>query len=87
MQFTTLVLSGFLSLAVAQSSDVSSLISELPSCGQTCLVNGAAAANCEATDYSCQCDNQDAIIANSTSCILSACSVSDISSKLLCCPR
>lgn len=82
MQLTTLILSVFLGLSAAASSDVSSLISQLPSCGQTCLVSGAAAANCEATDYSCQCDNEDTIIANSTSCIVSSCSVSDISSKM-----
>lgn len=81
MQFTTLIISGFLGLAAA--ADVSSLASQIPSCGQTCLVDGAASANCGTDDYSCQCDNQATIIANSSSCITSSCSVSDISSKLL----
>lgn len=83
MQFNTIVLSGFLGLAAAASSDVTSLVSQLPSCSTACLADGASSAGCSSTDYSCQCENQDAITTNSSSCISTSCSVSDISSKYL----
>lgn len=81
MQFKTIVLSSFLGLVAAASSDVTSLASQLPSCSQTCLDEGASAANCDSTDYSCQCENQDTITTNSSTCISSSCSITDISSK------
>lgn len=66
--------------AAAASSDVSSLVSQIPSCADTCLDQGAAAASCGTTDYACQCEHQDTIASNATTCLVSSCSVSDISS-------
>lgn len=85
MQSKTVLLSGLLSLAsfaaaADSSSDLSTLASDLPSCSLPCLVSGASSAGCGATDYSCQCSNQQTIQANATSCLTSACSVADISS-------
>ncbi|KAJ4396622.1 hypothetical protein N0V93_000843 [Gnomoniopsis smithogilvyi] len=79
MQFKTIVLSSFLGLVAAASSDVTSLTSQLPSCSKTCLAEGASAANCDSTDYTCQCENQDTVTANSSACVSTSCSVSDIS--------
>lgn len=83
MQFKTLTLTAFVGLAAAasSSSSVSSLVSEIPSCATSCLDQGAAAADCGTTDYSCQCKNQATISTNASSCLASSCSVSDISSK------
>ncbi|KAK2615349.1 hypothetical protein N8I77_002112 [Diaporthe amygdali] len=78
MQFKAIVLSGVLGLVAAQSSDVASLVAELPSCSLTCLLAGASAADCESMDYSCQCNKQDVIVANATSCLTSSCNTNDI---------
>ncbi|KUI58562.1 hypothetical protein VP1G_05848 [Cytospora mali] len=79
MQFKTIAISAFIGLAAATSStDVSSLTNELPSCSLLCLVSGATAAGCGATDYTCQCNNQAAITSNATTCLTSSCSASDI---------
>jgi hypothetical protein len=86
MQFKTIAISTFIGLAAATSStDVSALTNELPSCSLLCLVSGASTAGCEATDYACQCENQAAITTASTSCLKSACSASEIGSKLIPC--
>ncbi|POS78689.1 hypothetical protein DHEL01_v202932 [Diaporthe helianthi] len=78
MQFKVIVLSAVLGLVAAQSSDVASIIAELPSCSLTCLLAGASAADCESTDYSCQCGKQDIIVTNATSCLTSSCNTNDI---------
>lgn len=80
MQFKAIVLSTVLGLVAAQSSDVASLVAELPSCSLTCLLAGASAADCESMDYSCQCGKQDVIVANATSCLTSSCNTNDIAS-------
>lgn len=82
MQFKILTLTALVGLAAtATSSSVSSLASDIPSCATSCLDQGAAAADCGTTDYSCQCENQATISSNASSCLASSCSVSDISSK------
>ncbi|KAG6359204.1 hypothetical protein INS49_012724 [Diaporthe citri] len=78
MQFKAIVLSTVLGLVAAQSSDVASLVTELPSCSLTCLLAGASAADCESMDYACQCGKQDVIVANATSCLTSSCNTNDI---------
>jgi hypothetical protein len=80
MQFKAIVLSTVIGLVAAQSSDVASLVAELPSCSLTCLLAGASAADCESVDYSCQCGKQDVIVANATSCLTSSCNPNDIAS-------
>lgn len=80
MQFKAIVLSTVLGLVAAQSSDVASLVTELPSCSLTCLLAGASAADCESMDYACQCGKQDVIVANATSCLTSSCNTNDIAS-------
>lgn len=81
MQIKTVVLSGFLGLAAAASSDLASLVAELPSCSLPCLEQGASAADCGTSDYSCQCSSQDTITANATSCLTTSCSITNITSK------
>lgn len=87
MQFKTVTLTAFVGLAAAaassSSSSVTDLASQIPSCASTCLDQGAAAANCGTSDYSCQCDNQPTISSNASSCLASSCSVTDISSTYL----
>ncbi|KAL1859543.1 hypothetical protein Daus18300_009544 [Diaporthe australafricana] len=78
MQFKAIVLSAVVGLVAAQSSDVTSLVAQLPSCSLTCLLAGASAADCESMDYSCQCNKQDVIVANATSCLTSSCNTNDI---------
>ncbi|KAG8169108.1 hypothetical protein KVR01_001857 [Diaporthe batatas] len=78
MQFKAIVLSTVFGLVAAQSSDVASLVTELPSCSLTCLLAGASAADCESTDYACQCGNQDIIVTNATACLTSSCNTNDI---------
>ncbi|KAI7786782.1 hypothetical protein LA080_002252 [Diaporthe eres] len=78
MQFKAIVLSTVLGLVAAQSSDVASLVTELPSCSLTCLLAGASAADCESMDYACQCGKQDVIVANATSCLTTSCNTNDI---------
>lgn len=86
MQFKTIAISTFIGLAAATTStDVSALTNELPSCSLLCLMSGASSAGCGATDYTCQCENQAAITSASTSCLKSACSASEIGSKLIPC--
>lgn len=80
MQFKAIVLSTVLGLVAAQSSDVASLVAELPSCSLTCLLAGASAADCESVDYACQCGKQDVIVANATTCLTSSCNTNDIDS-------
>ena len=81
MQFKAIVLSAVVGLVAAQSSDVASLVAELPSCSLTCLLAGASAADCESMDYSCQCGKQDVIVANATSCLTTSCNTNDIASE------
>lgn len=83
MQFKAVVLSTVLGLVAAQSSDVASLVTELPSCSLTCLLAGASAADCESMDYACQCGKQDVIVANATSCLTTSCNTNDIASMFL----
>ncbi|KAI3397911.1 hypothetical protein diail_10080 [Diaporthe ilicicola] len=78
MQFKAIVLSAIVGLVAAQSSDVTSLVAELPPCSLTCLLAGASAADCESMDYTCQCNKQDVIVANATSCLTAACNTQDI---------
>lgn len=80
MQFKTIAISTFLGLAAA-TIDVSSLVNELPSCSLLCLISGASATGCSATDYACQCENEAAVTGNATTCLKSACSASEIGSK------
>lgn len=79
MQFKTIALASFLGLAAAASdSDVSSLAAQLPSCSTSCLDDAASSQGCDSTDYTCLCENMDAISKNATSCLTSSCSISNI---------
>lgn len=84
MQFNNIVLAGFLGLAAAassdSSSDVSSLVAKMPSCSIPCLEAAATSAGCDETDYACQCENQQAVSMNATSCLTTSCSISNITS-------
>ncbi|CAN8105900.1 unnamed protein product [Discula destructiva] len=79
MQFNIILFSSFLGLAAAASSNVTDLASQLPSCSQSCLANSTSAAGCDSTDYSCHCEHEAAITTDSTTCLMSSCSVMDIS--------
>lgn len=81
MQFTTLALSALAGLAAA-ATNLDTIASQMPSCSQSCLLQGATAAGCGSTDYACQCDKTDTVTSNSSACIMSSCSVTDISSTL-----
>jgi len=76
MQFKTLVVAAFFGLATA-AVDPSTIISQIPSCALTCLLTGAASANCDVTDYACQCKNFDAIQKTVAPCVQGACSTAD----------
>lgn len=82
MQFQTIVLAGFLGLAAAassdSSSDLSSLVAQIPSCSTSCITKSAAAQGCGSSDYSCQCENQEVIATNAASCLTSSCSIQNI---------
>lgn len=85
MYLNTVVLASLLGLAAAassdSSSDVTSLVAQLPTCSVSCLDQGATSAGCGTSDYSCQCEKQEAITANATSCLASSCALSNITSK------
>lgn len=88
MYFNTVVLASFLGLAAAaaasssdSSSDVTSLVAKLPKCSVSCLDDGATSAGCGTSDYSCQCEKQQAIATNATSCLTASCALANITSK------
>lgn len=78
MQLSYLAVPLFAAVAAAQSNstnstDLASLVAELPTCALDCLTTGASAANCTITDFSCICgDGKDQFIQSAGFCILSS---------------
>ncbi|KAI0861629.1 hypothetical protein F4860DRAFT_513778 [Xylaria cubensis] len=71
MQFTTIILSVFATLAVAITND--ELAAKVPACATGCLEDGYKALNCSLTDYPCQCDRQHDIFKIAQPCIDAKC--------------
>ncbi|CAD0114525.1 unnamed protein product [Aureobasidium uvarum] len=61
---------------VLAQSNAASVLSSLPSCGQTCILNGIAATGCSASDSACLCSNT-AYQSGVASCVTSSCSAKD----------
>jgi len=81
MKFTLATVASILAVVAAQ--DISSLVSTIPSCADTCLTTAISSANCGITDYACQCGSgKQAITESASPCVIKACSSSDALSML-----
>lgn len=83
MQFKAIAFSFFAAAAVtAQSNDTSlpDLVSQLPTCAIPCFEKGAAAANCDTTDFACLCGTgKDQFISTASTCVIGDCSGENLS--------
>ncbi|CAD0094292.1 unnamed protein product, partial [Aureobasidium mustum] len=61
---------------VLAQSDAASVLSSLPTCGQTCILSGISATGCSPTDSACLCSNT-AYQSGVASCVTSSCSSKD----------
>jgi hypothetical protein len=87
MQLSYLAVPLFAAVAAAQSNstnstDLASLVAQLPTCALDCLESGADAANCTITDFSCICgDGKNQFIQSAGLCVVtSSCSSEEKSS-------
>lgn len=62
----------FAGAAVAEDC-VSLALKVIPSCAQTCFLNGAPSIGCGGTDFQCQCKNQAKLMAAVESCVKKSC--------------
>ncbi|KAI1840759.1 hypothetical protein JX266_013033 [Neoarthrinium moseri] len=76
MQFKNLALSLFVASVAAQ--DINSLITQVPTCALSCLLNAGAQVGCDTTDYSCQCSKADALKQAVEPCLAKSCSAEEI---------
>lgn len=56
----------------SDSSDLTSLIDQLPGCAVGCLEQSAAAINCTSSDLPCLCDKSDQLVASIAPCVLTS---------------
>lgn len=70
--FSTLALT-YVGLVVAAKDCASVASTEIPSCAQNCILNGAPTIGCEATNFSCQCEQSAALFAAIEGCVATAC--------------
>jgi hypothetical protein len=78
MRISTVVLGGFLTLAsefltVEAADCVGVALKEIPSCAQSCFVNGAPSIGCGGLDFGCQCQQEAALYAAIEGCVASGC--------------
>ncbi|KAI1274252.1 hypothetical protein F5Y07DRAFT_373744 [Xylaria sp. FL0933] len=75
MQFKIATLSLFAAAVAAQNStSLTDLVSQLPTCAIPCFETGAEAANCATTDFACLCGNgKTAFIGSAGTCVFSKC--------------
>lgn len=78
MRLSTVVLGGFLTLAsqflaVEAADCVGVALKEIPSCAQSCFINGAPTIGCGGLDFACQCQQQPALMAAIEGCVASKC--------------
>lgn len=79
-QSTTATVPSTTSVGVVTSTDLPSLISQLPKCALSCLASSAKSIGCKPDDFSCLCANQGSFGGQIGPCILlSSCSASDLS--------
>lgn len=80
MRFSLALFSvGLASLVAGQSqTDISSLVSQIPSCAVSCLDTAATSAGCATSDFNCRCDKSAVIGASSGACLARSCSVDDV---------
>ncbi|KAK3326219.1 hypothetical protein B0H66DRAFT_600355 [Apodospora peruviana] len=70
MKYSAVAVAAFVAFASAQD------ISSIPKCAIPCIDEAAAAIPCATTDYKCICENQDALVAGATTCVIEACTAS-----------
>ncbi|KAH0425798.1 hypothetical protein CcaCcLH18_10741 [Colletotrichum camelliae] len=74
--------------ASSSSTDLSSLVAQLPSCAVGCLTKAASTIGCSATDFTCLCNSKDTLTSSLTTCILTAgCSTTEIATAAKVAPQ
>ncbi|KAI0870420.1 hypothetical protein GGS24DRAFT_108070 [Hypoxylon argillaceum] len=74
MQYSTIALALFAAVAAAQNStSLPDLVESLPPCAIPCFQDGADAAGCSTTDFTCLCANQSSFITGALTCVISDC--------------
>jgi hypothetical protein len=78
MRLSTVVLGGFLTLAseflLVEAADCLGVaLKAIPSCAQSCFINGAPTIGCGGLDFECQCQQQPALMAAIEGCVASKC--------------
>lgn len=77
MKLSHLVGAAFLAAsqpALVQAADcVSVALGAIPSCAQSCFLNGAPSIGCAGTDFACQCENEAKLYAAIEGCVSDGC--------------
>lgn len=81
MQIKAVVISVFVATAFADTPDVNSILTQVPACALPCLIEGASAVGCDATNYACQCGKADQLTQAAGSCVDTSCSADEAASK------
>ncbi|CRK09772.1 hypothetical protein HYQ45_003092 [Verticillium longisporum] len=70
-------------VALARAQDVTSIISQIPSCALNCLSQGISSADCSISDFTCICSKFDSIQASVQPCLASSqCSETQVADTL-----
>lgn len=75
MKLTILVGAAALLVTEAVAQDCLNVaLTAIPSCAQSCFLDGAPAVGCGGTDFACQCNQEAALYAAIEGCVASGCS-------------
>ncbi|TLD19096.1 hypothetical protein PspLS_09950 [Pyricularia sp. CBS 133598] len=80
MKFNSGLLAGaavFIAGVATAQDCVSVALSAIPSCAQSCFLNGAPTIGCAGTDFKCQCQQQAKMFAAVESCVQKSCPESE----------
>src|SRR5690348_15605145 len=72
ISITALVLGGLTSLTLAADC-LNVALSVIPSCAQSCFINGAPSVGCGGTDFTCQCQQEAKLYAAIEGCVSAGC--------------
>lgn len=68
--------------ASAAADCMSLALTAIPTCAQSCFLNGAPEIGCGATDFACQCGKQAALMAAIEGCVQTSCKASEFQSVI-----
>ncbi|KAK3496061.1 hypothetical protein B0T13DRAFT_511909 [Neurospora crassa] len=72
MKFTTIALTLFSAIAMAQNCPQATL---MPACATPCISSAASAVGCNGADYACQCSKSAQLVASAQGCVLGGCGI------------